>query len=156
MSIEAQLSEVATLLKQLIALQQGQPAPLATPMPGPSGTGPGQTVPTAAPVPVAAPPAAVPPGAPVPGPQVAPVATPPMAPGAPAPTPGPTPVAPAPAASGITLDQIRDKLNNFWREHPDRSGEIMVILGEVGVSDVASIPATHYQFVWDKLTALGA
>ncbi len=150
MSIEAQLSEVTILLKQMIALYGDQPqAPVATPTPTPA---PAPTAaPTPAPVPPG-PPVAAPP--PAPGLAPAPVASPPMAPGAP--VPAPAPAAPsAPGVPGITLDQIRDKLNNWWRTHPDRSGEIMVILGEVGVQKVEDIPPAQFGVVWSKLEALG-
>ena len=106
----------------------------------------------------AGPPVTVPPGPPVTAPPPAPgappvtAATPPMAPGAPVPPPAPV----APQTPGVTLDQIRDKLNNWWRAHPDRSGEIMVILGEMQVQKVDDLQPAQYGAVWQKLEALGA
>ena len=130
-------------------MQQGMatPAqPAITPVAAPPPVAP-TPAPAAAPVPPG-PPATVAP--PVAGAPPAPVASPPMAPGVP-------PQAPAPAAAspGVTLDQIRDKLNNWWRAHPDRSGEIMVILGEIGVQKVDDIPPAQFGVVWQKLEALG-
>ena len=132
-------------------MQGGQAAPIAAPAPAPAVTGalPGvSSAPTPTPVPPGPPlQAQAAPGAP----PVA-AAIPPTAPGAPVPPPAPA----APQTPGVTLDQIRDKLNNWWRAHPDRSGEIMVILGEMQVQKVDDLQPAQYGAVWQKLEALGA
>lgn len=114
-------------------------APVASPMPPPTMQAPPPVPP--------GPPMTAPGDPPVTVPGVPPVVAPVAGIGAPPASPASTP--------SVTLDQIRAKLNDFWRNNQSRAGEIMVILGEINVTDVSQIPPDKYQFVWDRLIALG-
>ena len=149
MSIEQAIRAiVAEEIQKYMQGGQAAPAPIAAPAPT-TPVPPGPPVTTTAPVPPGPPVMAPPPV--IGAPPVA-AATPPTAPGA----PPPPPMQVALSTPGVTLDQIRDKLNNWWRAHPDRSGEIMVILGEMQVQKVDDLQPAQYGAVWQKLEALGA
>ncbi len=139
MSIEQTLERIAVAVETLVAMQQDtKPAPVI-PTPGPTAISTAGPPVAAGPAPVAAGPAPVAAGP-------APVAA------------GPAPVAagPAPVQGVPTLDQITEAANAFHRNHPDRAGEIMAILAQVGASSMSTIPAASYPTVMQQIQALGA
>lgn len=103
-----------------------QLAAVPTPMPGPSGTGPGQAMPPVAPTPA-------------PGPQAA-----------------PAPMTQGTAMGIDMLDQIREAANTFHRTHPERAGEVWQVLSAVGAPKIDAIPAQSQAQVLQQIQALGA